>query len=166
MVCQCEVKRVARVVKASCLLMSRPAEWMRTQMGFLSGGLFFWPSLPVFGETWKPQLEWTGILLNEERLRVFTQQGLNRMWETGSESCVWGWGGLWRWGQYNVNGLMLSPIALSFWLWEWKHVFWYWTYWPCACVSRACGRLIWNGGLYYSCLMQLRRVRALPSEAP
>lgn len=92
MVCQCEEKRVARVVKASCLLMSRPAEWMRTQMGFLSGGLFLWPSLPVFGETWKPQLEWTGILLNEGRLRAFTRQCLNRMRETGRESCVWGWG--------------------------------------------------------------------------
>lgn len=111
--CQCEVKRVARVVKASCLLMSRPAEWMRTQMGFLSGG----PSLSVFGETWKPQLEWTGILLNEGRLEAFTQHGLNRMWETGSESCVWGCGGLLRWGQYNVNGpcchQLLSPLTLG-----------------------------------------------------
>lgn len=61
-------------------------------MGFLSGG----PSLSVFGETWKPQLEWTGILLNEGRLEAFTQHGLNRMWETGSESCVWGCGGLLR----------------------------------------------------------------------
>lgn len=41
-------------------------------MGFLSGG----PSLSVFGETWKPQLEWTGILLNEGRLEAFTQHGL------------------------------------------------------------------------------------------
>lgn len=63
---QCEVKRVAWVVKASCLLMSRPVEWMRTEMGFLSGGPFFWPSLSVFGETWKPWLEWAGILLNED----------------------------------------------------------------------------------------------------
>lgn len=47
---QLEVKRVATAVKAGCLLMSRPAEWMRTQMGFLSGGLFFWPSLSVVGD--------------------------------------------------------------------------------------------------------------------
>lgn len=47
---QLEVKRVATAVKAGCLLMSRPAEWMRTQMGFLSGGLFFWPSLPMVGD--------------------------------------------------------------------------------------------------------------------
>ncbi len=116
MVCQCEVKRVARVVKASCLLMSRPPEWMRTQMGFLSGGLFFWPSLYVFGETWKPQLEWTGILLNEGRLRAFTQQVLNRKLETGQRKLCMGIGGsLLRWGQYNVNGpcchQLLSPFG-------------------------------------------------------
>lgn len=88
MACQCEVKRVAWVVKASCLLMSRPVEWMRTQMGFLSGGLFYWPTLSVFGETWKPWLEWVGILLIEGSVRAFTQRGLNRVQETARESCV------------------------------------------------------------------------------
>lgn len=47
---QLEEKRVATAVKAGCLLMSRPAEWMRTQMGFLSGGLFFWAGLSVVGD--------------------------------------------------------------------------------------------------------------------
>lgn len=46
----------------------------------------------LFGETWKPHLEWTDILLNEGRLRAFTQRGLNRMQETASESCVCGLG--------------------------------------------------------------------------
>lgn len=78
MVCQCKVKRVAWVVKACCLLMSRPVECLRTQMGFLSVGLFFRLSLSVFEEMWKPKLEWTGILLNEGRLEAFTQDVLNR----------------------------------------------------------------------------------------
>lgn len=43
---------------------------------------------PVFGETWKPWLEWASILLNQGRLRAFTQDILNGMQETASES--WG----------------------------------------------------------------------------
>lgn len=56
---QLEEKRVATAVKAGCLLMSRPAEWMRTQMGFLSGGLFFWAGLSVVGDMGTPaRIDW------------------------------------------------------------------------------------------------------------
>ena len=129
MVCWCEVKGVARVVKANCLLMSKPQEWMRTQMGFLSGGLFFWPSLPVFGETWKPRLELTGILLNEGRLRAFTRHRLNGIQGgAGCESCVC-WVGV-CWDEVSKQNGAINNCPLPFLLEAWKHVFKYsWSYW-------------------------------------
>lgn len=45
-------------------------------MGFLSGGLFFSTGPCVFGETWKPRPEWTGILLSSGgRHSAFTLNG-------------------------------------------------------------------------------------------
>lgn len=78
MVCQCEVKRVARVVKACCLLMSRPVEWMRTQMGFLSGGLFFRPTLSVFEEMGKPKLRMARHPVEWGKTSAFSLDGVNR----------------------------------------------------------------------------------------
>lgn len=46
-------------------------------MGFLSGGLFFSTGPCVFGETWKPRPEWTGILLSSGgRHSAFTLNGV------------------------------------------------------------------------------------------
>lgn len=106
-VCQCEVKSVARVVKAKCLLMSRPAKWIRTQMGFLSGGLCFWVTASVFGETWKPSLEWTGILLNEERLRTQDVNRRDRQWKL---VCVLG--GCWDEVSETVNSLWFHQLSV------------------------------------------------------
>lgn len=116
-VCQWEVKRVAGVVKASCLLMSSAAEWMRTQMGFLSG-LFFWPGPSVFGETRKALLELTATLLKGGRHRSFTLLGLN-----------WGW-------RKNVSLVGVSGDGISEVNGPWgQHLsFFHWSRKPHKCV--------------------------------